>query len=306
MKKALYSFLVSLISICALAQNNTSINLLLGRASLGKGISPQFQSRLENQLLGVFTTDGNAVGGNYSAFAVRPSLEIVERGKIEGMKSMPTVKMSLVLKLQNMVTDAVLDVREVMLTGSGSTDEEAIGKAIGGIRKNQPQLSKALKDFQSAILGYYEKNCGQLLAEANDFAARKQYREAFSVLQSVPQGSACFDEVRESRTAFYQQQQALECASTLAGAKAANAANNFTLAMELLSQIGGDSPCFTEAKNLVSETEGKVDNELKNQYEWMFKFYSTGAEAEKARLNAMNSLFLGWLRESKHFEVINQ
>ncbi len=307
MKKILYSLsLICLICAGMQAQDNANVSLLLGKAALGKGISTQFQSRLENQLLGVFTSGGEAVGGNYSAFAVRPSLEIVERGKIEGMKAMPTVKLSLVLKLQNVLTDAVLDVREVMLTGSGSTDDEAIGKAIGGIRKTQPQLSKAQKDFQSAIRDYYGKNCGQLMAEANEFAERKQYREAFSVLQSVPPGTACFDEVRESRAAFYQQQQASECASTLAGARAANAANNFSLALELLSQVGGDSPCFGEAKTLVAETESKVDAELKNQYDWMFKFHSTGAEAETARWNAMNSLFLGWLRESRHFDLIKE
>ncbi len=297
--------LVSFFQLQLRAQAN-DVSLLLGKPTLGKGISNQYQTRLESQMLTLLTSGDGSANANFSVFSVQPALEILEQGKIEGMKSKPTVKLSLMLKLQNIYTNEVLEVQEATLTGVGSTADEAISKAISGIRKNQPQLGRALKEFQTAISGYYEKNCATILTNANDLGSRLQYRNAFALLQSVPQGTPCFNEVNEAKQVIYQQLQATECANNLTAAKAAKAANDFSKALHILSQVDAESPCFGEAKNMITDLETIVDEALKTQYEWMFKFYESGTAVETARWNAMNSLFLGWLRDSGKPIILNQ
>jgi hypothetical protein len=289
------------------AQGTESISLLLGKPTLGKGIPAQHQSRLETQLLGAFTSrEEGSMGAKYSAFAVLPSLEIIERGKVEGMKSKPTIKFSLSMKLQNAYSGEVLEVREAVITGVGANEDEAISKAISGIRRNQPQLGKAMKEFQVAIAAYYEKNCGQILAQSKDLTARQQYQEAFGLLHSVPQGTGCFEQVQQSKNELFRKAQASGCASILAKAQAAQAANDFSRALSLVAEIDAEAPCFDEAKAFTDNLEPKLDEEIHNNYEWLFKFHSAGAEAEAARWNAMNSLFLGWLRDGLKLNYLNQ
>jgi hypothetical protein len=307
MKKTIVTLFAFAILQCHVsAQSVNGVSLLLGKPLLGKGIAAQHQSRLENQLLAALTAGEGSMGAKFSAFAVLPSLEIVEWGKIEGMKSKPTVKLSLSMKLQNAQSGEVLDVQEATLTGVGANEDEAISKAIGSIRRNQPQLGKALKEFQAAILDFYENSCANLQDNASDLASRQQYREAFALLQSVPQGTPCFTTVQATKNDFYQKTQVNGCAETLAKANAAKAANDFSGALRLLGSVDAESPCFGEAKALTAALESTVDEDLKTRYEWLFKFHSTGAEAEAARWNAMNSLFLGWLREGKQINLLNQ
>ncbi len=307
MKKTIFPLLmlISLFQAQLAAQTSAGISLLLGQPRLGKGISAQHQSSLENKLLSLFAAGDGSIGAKYSAFAVMPVLEILEQGKIEGMKNKPIVKLNLTMKLQNVYSGEVLEVREYMFTGSGNTADEAISKAIGGLRKNQPKLGKALKEFQTLILGFYEKNCASVMATANDFASRQQYRDAFAMLQSVPQGTSCYGQVEDAKKGYYQQVQSAGCAANIASANAAKAANDFSKALNILGSVDAESPCFGEAKALVASLETTVDEELKTRYEWLFKFHAAGTEAEAARWNAMNSLFLGWLRESGKVNITN-
>jgi hypothetical protein len=307
MKKTIITLIGFVIGFVQLtAQGTEAISLLLGKPTLGKGIPAQHQSRLENQLLGAFTSvEAGSMGAKYSAFAVLPSLEIIERGKIEGMKSKPTVKLSLSMKLQNAYSGEVLEVREAVVTGVGANEEEAIGKAISVIRRNQPQLSKALKEFQVAIVDYYGKNCDEIVAKAKDLAARQQYQEAFGLLHAVPQGTGCFEQVQQSKNELFQKAQANSCASIMAKAHAAQAANDFSSALSLVAEIDAEAPCFAEAKSFTENLEAKLDEEIKRNYEWLFKFHSAGTEAEAARWNAMNSLFLGWLRDGGKTNFLN-
>jgi hypothetical protein len=308
MKKTIITLVCFVFGLVKLtAQETESISLLLGKPTLGKGIPAQHQSRLENQLLSAFTSmEKGSMGAKYSAFAVLPSLEIIERGKIEGMKSKPTVKLSLSMKLQNAYSGEVLEVREAVVTGVGANEEEAIGKAISGIRRNQPQLGKALKEFQVAIVAFYGKNCDEIMAKAKDLAARQQYQEAFGLLHSVPQGTGCFEQVLQSKNELFQKAQANSCASIMAKAHAAQAANDFSSALSLVAEIDAEAPCFAEAKSFTENLEAKLDEEIKRNYEWLFKFHSAGTEAEAARWNAMNSLFLGWLRDGMKLNYLNQ
>ena len=288
-----------------LAQNPVRVDLLLTQATLGKGIPTQSLEQIDRQLL-TLLADGESVNSQFSAFLVQPALDLLEEGKIEGMENRQTAKLNLHLKLVNAFTKEVLDARMFTLTGAGASMDDAVKKAVANIRRSNPALTKSMSEFRQKAADFYAKNCAAVTLQADDSARKGNYREAFSILHSVPQGVPCFAEVAAKKEEFFQKLQQYECAANLAKAQAAEAKNDFAGALAILSRFDPAAPCFEEVKKSIAAIEQKVDEQQRVDYEWLFKFYSEGKEAEAAKWNAMSALFMNWLKESGKYLIVNQ
>jgi hypothetical protein len=279
------------------------IDLLLAQTQLGKGISVQNRELADRQLLVLFT-DSDGMNNKFSAFLVQPSIDLLENGKIEGISNRQTAKFSLQLKLINMFSSEVLAVREVTLTGAGNNLEEATKKTLAGIRRNNPSLAKVTNEFRQSIATYYQNNCTNILETANESANRGDFQEAFSLLQAIPAGTPCFKDVSDKKNGYFQQLQEFQCLNILTKAEAASANNDQHTALNLLSSISANSPCFEKSNEAITALESKVDEQLKQRFDWLFKFYSEGKDAETAKWNAMSALYLNWLKE-KNLHLVN-
>ncbi len=285
------------------AQSN--IGLYLSKTTLGHGVSNQHQDLVDRQLLSM-VSDGTPMNAKASAFIVKPSLDLIEEGKIEGMDNRRTAKLNLQLKLVYAFTSEVVAVKDVLLVGSGEKSSDAIRKAVVTARKANPSLRKSLAAFRQSAADYITNNCPAFLNHAKEAAGMENYREAFSVLHAVPEEVDCFEQVKAEKIAHYNKWQEVKCGTQLNKARAAQAQNDFSKALGILSSFDASTPCFDEAKLLVELIEEKVDEQQKEEYDWMFKFYAEKNKSETARWNAMNSLFMGWLQESDNFEQLLQ
>ena len=298
MKQLTITLFLALLSISLFAQEAPQIPVLLSQTTLGKNISYASRDRVDRQILAAIE-GGNTINNQFSVFVIQPALDLYDQGKIEGLKTQQTVKVNLQLKLTNIMTGEVLSVQELKASGAGNNQDEAINRALQSIRRDNPALSKAITTFRQEIAAHYQAQCANVLSAASEMAAQKKYREAFALLHSVPQGVACFQEVASKKLEYFDQVQKAECQNKMSRANASVAANDFRSALQSLSQIDANAPCFNEAKASIAGLETKVDENLKTNYEWLFAFYKEGKAAETARWNAMTALGLMYLSENK-------
>lgn len=305
MIKSAYTLFFALLAYCLSAQEAAPIPIMLAQTTLGKDLSYSNRDRIDRQILSALEV-GAGTNNQFSVFVLRPALDIFDQGKIEGVKTQQTVKLNLQLKLTNAMTNEVLAVQDVMVSGAGNNLDEAVNRALQSMRRDHPGLSKAIKTFRQRITEHYIAQCSNVSASAAELATQRNYRDAFAILHSVPQGTPCFQEVAAKKLEYFDLAQSAECQNKMSRANAAVASNDFKSALQILSQIDSNAPCFGEAKSAISAIEPKVDENLKTNYEWLFSFYREGRAAETARWNAMTAMSLLYLSEGRKCVLVER
>lgn len=278
-----------------------TVGLLLSKTSMEEGIPPENQELIDGQLY-TLLSDGGGIS-EISALILKPSIQVLELGRIgEGDKKRRTAKLNLQLKLVQTFTSEEIEVLDVLLVGSGENVPTAIKKAIITARQVNPVLRKTIAAIRQSAFDYFEKNCNALLETANEKANNGNYQEAFAMLHAVPTGLTCFDLVAEKKAGYYKKWQETVCTTQLRLAMSAGAENDFSKALDILSRIDADAPCFAGAKDAGLSLETKLNAELKEQYKWLFSFYQGGGSAEAFRSKVKDNLFFSWLKASGNFE----
>lgn len=278
---------------------------------VSKGLTEQPVERkhaesAENILSGILSQASGASGSRYSVFGLTPALSLLEEGKIEGVKTLITAKVNVNVKVQNLISSETLGSFDLTLTGSGKTRAEAINKAIQQMRSKKDQISKEIAGFDQKIKSYYDKNCDKIAATAREYVAKKEYQAALAILHGIPAESSCFTAVEAQKNQVFASVQAQECSNFIKRADAFTAANNFVAALQVLSQVDASAPCAAEVTTKIADIETKLDAAQKEQWEWLFKFWSAGAEAEKAKWNAITAIAMNWLRSNGKYELLEK
>lgn len=291
-----------------LGQANTPLQLsyLLAKATAETPLERKHADEATNILATQLAQNAASAGSKYSTFSLQPVLSLLEEGKIEGIKTLITAKLNVNVRVVNLISTETLGAFEVVLTGSGANRSEAITKAIQQLRNKKALISKELLGFDQNIRAYYDKNCDAIAAKANALVSKNEFAAALALLHGIPADVACFQTQAALTNQVFTTIQTQQCSTVLRQADAFVAANNFVAALNVLSQVDPAAPCATEASAKITAIEAKVDAAQKEQWEWLFKFWSAGVDAEKARWNAITAISLGWLRTNSQLELIEK
>lgn len=279
------------------AASSPSVALLLGRAKIESGLNQGLSDKVESQLASILTRGDATYGAKFSVFVLSPTLSVVETGKFEGLQTRQVVKLNLNLKVSNSVTGEVFGSTDLTMAGSGTSKDDATNRALSGIRSNSALL-KDIEGFQSKIGDYYRDKCADVQASARAREAEQDFSGALLLLHSVPPGTACSAEIDAQKTALFKQVQDKNCESLLQRVDAQTAAKNYSMALAMLAQADVQSSCAGEVKKRIADLQTKVQEAEQTKYEWLFKFWAAGADAEKARWNALTAFCLDSMRNS--------
>ncbi|MEI6409296.1 MAG: hypothetical protein WCR52_07940 [Bacteroidota bacterium] len=281
-------------------------NFLLTQASVESPLDRSHATEAGNILASMLAQSAASSGSKYSVFSLQPNLSLLEEGKIEGVKTLITAKVNAGIRVTNVISSETLGAFDLVLTGSGKTRAEAITKAIQQLRNKKGQFVTELNGFEQKIKTYYEKNCDAIIAKAQDQLSKKEFASALAMLHGIPSEAACAQTAAALTAEAFTKVQEQQCSAVTRQADAFVAANNFVAALQVLSQIDPAAPCAADASAKIAAIETKVDAAQKEQWEWLFKFWSAGADAEKARWNALTAISLGWLRSNSKLEFIER
>lgn len=299
----LLSGLLGWAAVAGCQEQAPQISFALGRARIESGLSNTLQNKVERQLSALLTSGADTYGAPYAVFVVAPVLSLLDQGKIEGVATRITARVNLQLRVANNVSGEVFHTSDLTLTGAGATLDEAVGKALQGVRPNNPALRRAMEESRVKIREHYTQHCDQVQKAAAEKESAGQFAAALSLLHSIPEGTPCFEAVQAKKTALFAKIQEQECRNLLQKADARVAAKDFAGALHWLAQIDSQSPCAPDAKQRIATVETKVDEQERTRNEWLFKYWSAGQDAEKARWNALTTFCLEWLHGNAKYEL---
>lgn len=267
---------------------------------------PRQGDELNNILSSALAQNSAGTSAKFSNFGIQPTVSILEEGKIEGIKTQMTAKINVNLRMLNLITGDNLASNDLVFVGTGSNRSEALTRAIQQMRQKKAQLEKELANFDQKIRVYYEQNCTALVQKANALMQKNAYADALVLLHGIPADLPCYQQQTSLINQVFAKVQEQNCNAILRKADAAVAGNDFLQALQYLSELDPAAPCAAEASAKIATIETKLDAERQQQWEWLFKFWSAGVNAEVARWNARTAICLEWMHAHSSLNFIDK
>lgn len=236
---------------------------------------------IETRLLAAISKYGISGSGANPRFFIGPVVNLLSKN----VTSTSPTKYMINYEITLLAVDAVNQTKFASYTftskGVGDSPDKACINAFVNEKFQNNEFYDFLKEAETKILSYYNKNCDVLIAEAEAEAKVRNFSSAYTILNNVPKEcTECFKKVTSKRTDYFQMSLNLECQSLLANMKSelgkfndptASGFNN--QAMSYYSLIDRQSSCFPEAEKLYKSYIAKLNPKGRREWDQKMKDY---------------------------------
>jgi hypothetical protein len=188
------------------------------------------------------------------------------------------------------------------IMGSGFTKEEARSNALSNIRTSDEDYRDFFLDTKKKIDEYYILHCNDVIKEAAQALALKQYSRSISLYYSVPSSAPkeCYKKAFDSIQKVYDIYILDECEKQVAKMKTfaalaetdeSKASKYYENIIKIIEDISPSAKrCFATAKQVMEKIEKKLDEKQKQEWELRKINASDEKEMEKERIKAMKNI----------------
>ena len=310
------NYILILISISfqfLFAQNENSYNAIKLYIDKNQIVEDNKSNLTENEINRLYQRISQLVNQagvteiGYSNFLVSPTLDIISIKESPGITKIFLAECELFITIKRTNIDKAEDLGSATfatfskkIMGSGFTKEEARSNALSNIRSADDDYRDFFIETKKKIDEYYMLHCNDIMKEAQQALALKNYVKSISLNFSVPTNSPCYAEAYDSAERVYQTYIDDKCEkeillmkkyAALALKGGANSDNYYT---EIIKIIGNISPsskrCYDAATLIIEKIEKNLTEKQKQDWE-LKKIYSEDEKAmAKERLKEIQKI----------------
>ncbi len=248
-------------------------------------------SKLESKVIQIVSNSGLAANGYNSNFIIYPKLGINDNKVVEsGMQDIVVFNCDLTLIIKQVDNNMIYSTCNLLIKGFGNSKQNAISNAISKIKTEDNIFIDFINKGKKRIVEYYESRCNDFIIQADGLSKRQSYEEAIALLLSIPSEVSCFSKVQAKTIEIYKSYQSYRCGTLLQNARAQASQNDFSGALNYLSQIDPGSKCGGESKDLMTKIEGKIDEDNRQRWQASMMIYKDAVQLEKQRINAVRDI----------------
>lgn len=242
--------------------------------------------QLELKLKRLLTTDNNiAENTPGSNFVLTAKVAVKSKDIIAGPPQMISENFDMIFMIGDVQENKVYETVTIPFVGVGLNENKAMIMAINKINPDDQKLKDFVKRAKVKILRYYEERCPQLIQQAKQQAASKNYDAAIYTLVQIPNISDCSNDAQNLALDYYEEYTNFEAVSLLNDAKAIWLAHPNEEGAAQVAVIIEKIPVLTNVQDNVDKFIKEVSSKLnadKNR-EWNFKMRKYNDEVSKAR-----------------------
>jgi hypothetical protein len=299
MKNYLITVMLLLINV-AIAQSSSDV----GKIALSvvmpeniEGLDESQLSKMETKITQIVSSVGLAGNGYSNNFVIYPKFAIYETEIVEGgMQNINVVKCEWSLFIKQVDNNIIYATVTIPLKGYGKEKNNAITDVISKINPNSKEFSSFIETGKKKILDYYNLKCQDIITKSESLVKTQDYEQAIGLLMSVPEEVSCYNKIQEKTIDAYKSYQNQKCITQLQEAKTTLAKNQYSDALDILSQIDPSTKCYKEAEILIEKAREKVDAQAKSQLALRMKIYNDGIALEKQRIQATKEIAVEYYR----------
>jgi|JI9StandDraft_2_1071091.scaffolds.fasta_scaffold44380_2 hypothetical protein len=223
----------------------------------------------------------------YSTFLVTPKLDVISVTESNaGIANTVLAECELFLTIKRVMkknnengASATMNTFSKRIMGSGRTKSDAISNAITNVRSGDQDIINFFADSKKKIDAYYKAHCKEVLQEANQALAMKDYAKSISLSFSIPRSAACYDEASQLSQKVYAiyvqdncKDQILKMKSyaALAERDPSQSDDYYSSILAVMEEIGSSdraAECRAVAEKVIADIEKKLDEKQKREWE---------------------------------------
>lgn len=262
-----------------------------------EGMNDSQLSKLETEITKIVTSTGLAASGYNNSFVIYPKFTINETSVVEsGLQDITIINCDLTLFIKQVDNNVIFSTISRSLKGNGKSKLLALSNALTKINVNDKDFQQFIDKGKVKILHYYESKCQDIIMKSENLVKTQNYEQALGLLMTVPEEVSCYNKVQEKSIEAYKAYQKQKCITQIQEAKAQLAMNNYSSALNILSQIDPSTPCFKESQALVNNAGDNVDKEDKKLWDFKMKTYTNNIALEKERIIAVKNIAISYYK----------
>ncbi len=264
--------------------------------------------KLHTKMSALFTNNGISSTVVTNGIISYPKLLLYSESNANtGMASIKVVELDFTIIIAQVDEKTIFDTKNIRLSGSGKSKEQAINAALNSININSDQMAKFISVSKEKIIQYYEKMCVSIIEKADQLAKMGNKEAGMYNLMNIPNTVSCYSKVKEKSIAIYKSYIDEKCAYLIQEGKSKLAVKDYEAGLKLIAKIDPQSSCFNEANIMMSKISGEVNDDIKKRWDFMNSVYNDAVSLEKSRIQAIRDIGVAYgSREdySQHINVI--
>lgn len=256
-------------------------------------------TKLESKLMSVLLKNGISAQAAANGLIAYPQFNIYETERVHaGVATVTVQEMEVCLLISQMDGKVAFASNCITLKGSGKDAKRALQSAIMAIDPNAPSWSRFVAEAKTKILDFYEQKCSMLLIQAKQLQQTGQMEEAFSNLYNIPAEASCYAEASTLSIEIYEQVKEEYCQRNLQLAKAKLAENDYQGALRVIGWIDPTAACHQEAIQVMNTAADKLDEKLKERWDFYKERVHQKEELEKLRIEAIRDIGVAYAQRN--------
>lgn len=307
MRKLALIFFVGMFTLQTKAQvedNYSNIKLFVSRVGIltkNTSLDSNQRERLYTKTQQLITKTGIAELG-YSTFLVSPKLDTISVSVDQtGIGKVYLAECELSITIERMTVGgqggAVFNSFSKNITGSGMSKAEAIRNAVSSISPSDARIVAFLNTSKQMIDKYFQVHCKDVVKQAEQALAIKNYELSIALYFSVPTNAPCHLDALKASEGVYNTYQMDQCDKNLIKLKAyvAMALNDlkssyYDEAMKIINTLTPTSKCYIEASKEIEKIEKRFTEEQKQEWDLIKKQSHENSDVKKEMYKAMGRI----------------
>lgn len=251
-----------------------------------RGDIPQEAARqLENKMHQLITANGVADTDPNGRFVITAKSSIVTKDIIGGAPQRISQKVDFTFMIGDVIENKVFESYTFTAIGIGINENKSYINAITKMKIANPQFTAFIEKAKEKILKYYSARCEQIVLEAKQQVANRNYQQAIYQLMQVPSICDCAETCQNLMIEYYDAYSEYTAVSLLNEAKSQWASSPNSIgaanAADIIARIPADTKVQSDVEKLIAEINKKLREDEKRDWEFKMKQYNDEIARQK-------------------------
>lgn len=240
---------------------------------------------LENKMRQLITANGVADTDPNGRFVITVKSNVLTRDIVGGAPQRVSQKIEFTFMVGDVAENKVFESCTFTAIGIGINENKSYINAISKIKTTTPQFTSFVEKSKEKILQYYISRCEQIVLEAKQQAANREYQQAIYMLMQVPNICDCAETCQTLMIEYYDAYTETTAAGLLNDAKAKWASSPNANGASLVADIIGRIPVNTKVQGELDALVAEIDQKLREdeKRDWAFKMLQYNDEIARQK-----------------------
>ena len=248
-------------------------------------ITSEASKNLETKMRSLITKHGIVDEDEANRFVITAKLNVISKDIVPSTPQRISEKIEFTFIIGDIVENKVFESLSITSVGVDINENKTFISAINKININNKQFETFIESAKKKIVSYYSEKCEDIIIQAKQDAANRDFDGAIYKLMQIPTICDCADECQELQIKLYTQRMNLKAQQLLNKAKALWASSptpeGASSAADVIAKMPSGTSSQAGVDALILDIESKLKEDQRKEWNFKMKQYNDDRAREK-------------------------